>query len=115
MDAWQKTHLAVVTALANGIYQDGGDNYSTAKNKKAVHSIVDSLKSNLQQLKENQIPITPKKIELILIAPSSILCKMISSLYSSKFAETLIYQHANKARNEMSLLDSDFQDMLDNI
>lgn len=110
-----KTHLSIVTALANGIYQDGGNNYSTSKNRKAIRYIVDSLKSNLKQLKKKKIAITPKKFNIILVVPSAILCKIISLLYNSIFAETLIYEHAHKAQHEMSLLNSDFEKMLYNL
>ena len=56
MDAWQKSHLAMVTVLANGIYLDGGDNYTTSKNKKAIKYMCLALKENYKALKKLQYP-----------------------------------------------------------
>jgi 2-dehydropantoate 2-reductase len=115
MDLWQKSHLALVTALANGIYFDGGDNYTTAENKEALTVISKQLKNNFGKIKAVGIKIEPFKLNIIRICPVSILNFVISRIFRTKFAEVCIASHAKNAKEEMKLLDSDFREFLRNI
>lgn len=112
MDAWQKSHLAMVTVLANGIYMDGGDNYSTSKNKKAIKYMCLALKENYKALKKISIPITPIKMNIFRLCPSNILYLSLKIIYNTKFAETVISSHAIKAKDEMILLNNEFYNYL---
>ena len=111
MDAWQKSHLAMVTVLANGIYYDGGNNYTTAKNKKAIRFMSSTLKKNFKTLKEKGIPITPPKLYVFRICPLWIMDICLKTLYNTKFAETLISSHAINAKEEMMILDKAFNEV----
>jgi 2-dehydropantoate 2-reductase len=108
MDAWQKSHLAMVLPMANAIYFDGGDNYSTARNRQAIHNMSLSLKENFNFLKSIGIIITPAKLNIFRICPVCFLSLFLKLLYRTKFAQVLISNHANKARHEMNLLNKDF-------
>jgi 2-dehydropantoate 2-reductase len=112
MDDWQKSHLALVIPLANGLYLDGGTNYTTARNKEALRHMSLSLKENFRTLKRRGITITPWKYCLILLAPQRLLEFGLRKLYATRFAEDMIYSHAIKARNEMMLLENDFDSAL---
>ncbi|HCC36183.1 MAG TPA: ketopantoate reductase [Treponema sp.] len=109
MDAWQKSHIAMVTALANGIYFDGGDVYTTAKNKKAVRFMSSSLRHNFRMLKKAGIPIEPPKLDIFTTAPLWLMDIVLRNLYQTKFAETLINHHAQIAKEEMQTLDREFK------
>ncbi|MCL2637427.1 MAG: NAD-binding protein [Oscillospiraceae bacterium] len=109
MDAWQKSHLAMVTALANGIYFDGGNNYTTAKNKKAVRFMSTSLKENFKALRKIGIPVTPSKLKAFIICPLWLMDIILRLIYNTKFAETLISSHAKIAKREMEILDKEFK------
>ncbi|MDR0919490.1 MAG: NAD(P)-binding domain-containing protein [Oscillospiraceae bacterium] len=109
MDLWQKSHLALVTALANGIYYDGGDNYTTAKNKKALHLISVTLKSNFKKLKNSGVKIEPFKLNIIRFCPIWIMDLTISFIFKTEFAEICISSHAINAKEEMQILDRDFK------
>jgi 2-dehydropantoate 2-reductase len=115
MDLWQKSHLALVTALANGIYFDGGDNYTTAENKEALTVISKLLKSNFSKLKAAGIKIEPFKLNIIRLCPVSIMNFVISRIFKTKFGEVCIASHAKKAKEEMELLDWDFREFLKSI
>lgn len=108
MDAWQKSHLAMVLPMANAIYFDGGDNYSTSRNRQAIHNMSLSLKENFNFLKSIGIIITPAKLNIFRICPVCFLNLFLKLLYRTKFAQVLISNHANKARHEMNLLNKDF-------
>ncbi|MDR0922248.1 MAG: NAD(P)-binding domain-containing protein [Lactobacillales bacterium] len=108
MDAWQKSHLAMVTVLANGIYLDGGDNYSTAKNKWAIHEMSLAFKRNFRLLEAKGYPITPFKLKVFLICPTRLMEFLLKSMMNTKFSEIFINSHAQKAKSEMLLLSKDF-------
>lgn len=112
MDAWQKSHLAMVIPMANAIYYDGGNAYTTAKNKFAIGKMCVELKNNFRSLKKRKVPITPIKLNVFLLCPTWLLKIIMKALYSSEFAETLISNHANNAKQEMLLLDSHFRKVI---
>ena len=112
MDAWQKVHLAMVTPLARGIYFDGGDNYTTAKNKEAVRLMSSTLKKNFKALRARGISITPPKLNVFWICPLWLMDISLRVLYSTKFAETLISSHALNAKDEMLLLEEAFDELI---
>jgi 2-dehydropantoate 2-reductase len=112
IDLWQKSHLALVTALANGIYFDGGDNYTTAENKEALAVISKLLKNNFGKISAAGIKIEPFKLNIIRLCPVSIMNFVISRIFKTKFAEVCIASHAKNAKEEMKLLDSDFREFL---
>jgi 2-dehydropantoate 2-reductase len=115
MNLWQKSHLALVTALANGIYFDGGDNYTTAENKEALTVISKLLKSNFGKIRAAGIKIEPFKLNIIRLCPVSIMNFVISRIFRTKFAEVCITSHAKNAKEEMKLLDWDFREFLKSI
>lgn len=114
MEFWQKCHLALVLPLANGIYKDGGDNYSTSKNKAAIRYMSLSLKDNFCKLKSSGIKIRPKRFLLLLYIPNSILTYFLKLMYNTKFAETVICEHALNAKEEMNKLENSFNRMINN-
>lgn len=111
MDAWQKSHLAMVIPMANAIYSDGGNNYTTARNKASMHNMSMSLKENFNFLKAAGIRITPSRLNIFRLCPVWLLDIMLKFMYDTKFAETLISNHAIKAKNEMCLLSRDFGEL----
>lgn len=112
MEAWQKSHLAMVVPLASGIYYDGGDNYTTAKNKKAIRMMSVALKENFNALKKINVPITPSKLNVFWLCPLWLMDFSLRLMYNTKFAETVIYYHAHIAKNEMQLLGKDFDKLV---
>lgn len=113
MDAWQKSHLAMVIPMAKAIYNDGGTAYTTSKNKLAIEKMCLDIKDYYRSLKKIKIPITPMKLNAFLLCPIWLLKIIMKALYSSRFAETLISNHANNAKQEMLLLDLEFQKVVD--
>ncbi|GAA0722508.1 hypothetical protein GCM10008905_14080 [Clostridium malenominatum] len=111
MDSWQKSHLAMVIPMANAIYFDGGNNYSTAKNLQAIRNMSLSLKENFNFLKSVGVIITPTKLSIFRVCPTCFLSFLLKFIYKTKFAETLISNHANNAKYEMELLSNDFEEL----
>ncbi|HYF83500.1 MAG TPA: 2-dehydropantoate 2-reductase N-terminal domain-containing protein [Clostridia bacterium] len=111
MDAWQKSHLAMVIPMANSIYFDGGNNYTTAQNKEAIHNMSLSLKENFVFLKASGIAVTPFKLNVFRFCPVWILNIILKQLYRTKFSEILISNHALNAKQEMGLLSNEFAEL----
>lgn len=62
MDSWQKTHVAMVTSIANALYGHGCDNGRLAASRKDVREMVLGVKEGFAVLKKLGIPITPGKL-----------------------------------------------------
>jgi 2-dehydropantoate 2-reductase len=108
MDSWQKTHVAMICPLAYGIYFDGGDNYSFSKNKKAIIQTSKALKETFRFIKNAGIGVEPVKLNIFRFSPLPILNWVLSFIFNTKWAETVISNHALAARTEMEMLFNDF-------
>lgn len=108
MDAWQKSHVAMVAPLGDVIYYDGGNNYSVSNNKKAIRQMNLALKENFAFLKKSGIGIKPFKLNIFLFLPLYILNVVMKLVFKTKWAETVISNHALNARDEMELVSNDF-------
>lgn len=108
MDAWQKTHLALVVPMACAIYYDGGDNYSLANNREALLLTSKSLRENLAFLRRAGIGITPKKIAVMRYLSPSLMSDLLTNIFASSWAELFIMGHTLKARGEMLYLAKQF-------
>lgn len=111
MDAWQKTHVAMVAPMGDVIYFDGGNNYSVSKNRKAIRQMNLALKENFRFLKKSGIGIEPFKLSVFLILPLFALNTIMKLVFNTKWAETVISNHALNAREEMEVISNDFIDL----
>jgi 2-dehydropantoate 2-reductase len=111
MDAWQKSHVALVVPLSNAIYFDGGDNYTTAKNKVAVRMMNAALRKNFNALKAKGIPIMPLKLNVFRICPLWILDFFMKIICGTKLAETAS-SHVHFIKEEIALLDKGLNEVL---
>ena len=108
MDSWQKSHVAMVCALAYGIYFDGGNNYTFSKNKMAIVQTNKALKEAYSFLKISGIGVEPAKLNIFRLIPLPILNWLVPLVFNTKWAETVISNHALRARDEMEVLFNDF-------
>ncbi|MBI5220079.1 MAG: ketopantoate reductase family protein [Bacteroidia bacterium] len=108
MDSWQKSHVAMVCPLAYGIYYDGDNNYTLAKNKVAINQMNLALKETFYFLKHSGFGITPPKLNMFGMIPVSILNFLFPFIFNTKWAETVISNHALSGRGEMEMLSRDF-------
>ncbi len=108
MDNWQKSHVAMVCPLAYGIYFDDGNNYTFAKNKMAIIQMNKALKETFSFLKHSGIGVEPAKLNLFRLVPLCILNYVMPFVFNTKWAETVISNHALAARSEMEMLFNDF-------
>jgi len=113
MESWQKSHVAMVAPLGKVIYYDGGNNYTVANNKKAIHQMILELKENFIFLKRSGIEIEPFKLKIFLFLPMFILNPLMRFVYRTKWEENLISNHALNAKQEMDKISNDFLKLAD--
>ena len=101
---WQKTHVALVSPLAYGIYMCAGDNYRLAHTRDALVLVVRAIKESFSALKTLGYTITPPYLRRMALLPEPLLVFIFSKLFDSKFAEIGLAGHANAARDEMDHL-----------
>ena len=111
MDAWQKSHLAMVIPLANGIYFDGGNIYTTAKNKNAIRMMSVAIKKSFNSLKTKGIPITPTKLNIFYFCPLWLMQICLKTFCNTKLAET-VSSHVPYIREEIAVLEKTFDEVV---
>ena len=104
MDAWQKTHLALVCPLACAIYCDGGNSRTLANNRQVLTQLCKALRETFAFIHRSGIGITPGKYRLMHIIPLPLMRFVLSRIYASSWAETFINDHTRHARGEMMYL-----------
>ncbi|MDJ0705076.1 MAG: 2-dehydropantoate 2-reductase N-terminal domain-containing protein [Leptolyngbyaceae cyanobacterium MO_188.B28] len=109
IDAWQKTHVALISPIANGLYMAGGDAYRLAQTPEALHLMVQAMREGFQVLRALGVPITPAKLRLWAWLPEPIVVTLLRRWVNTPHFEMVIVRHANAARDEMQRLTSEFQ------
>ena len=111
MDAWQKSHIALVVPLANAIYFDGGDNFTTAKNNEAIKLMGAELKKSFNAIKAIGIHITPSKLSIFRVFPLWFVKLGLKFFCNTKLAGA-ISSHVPYIKEEMLLLEKDFNTLV---
>jgi 2-dehydropantoate 2-reductase len=111
MDAWQKTHVAWISPIANAVYMAGGDNYRLANMPEAVRLMIRAIREGFQVLRKLDVPITPSKFRGLLWMPEPLLVALLRRWAATEHCETVATRHANAAVDEMRLLAQEFQQL----
>ncbi len=109
MDAWLKTHVALVSPVANALYLAGGSNYRLADTRDGLVLMVRAVKEGLGVLRALDIPITPARYQMLSWLPEPLLVAGLEKAFKSSQAELVLARHANAARDEMTTLAEEFQ------
>jgi 2-dehydropantoate 2-reductase len=109
MDAWLKTHVAVVSPVANAIYLAGGSNYRLAHTRDGLVLMLRAIREGFRVLKALQVPVTPFKYHLLEWLPEPLLIWLMRLGFNTQQAELVMARHANNARDEMSTLADEFK------
>lgn len=109
MDAWQKTHVALISPIANAIYKNGRSHKQLAASKQDVTTLVLAIREGFGVIEKLGYPVTPSLLSLLFQLPLSVLVASWRFLLKSKFAEIAIAPHANNAEIELKRLADEFQ------
>ncbi len=112
MDAWQKTHIAIVSPLANAIYMAGGTGALLAQKRNTARLLVQAVREGFAVLSALKVPITPGRLRVINWMPESLLVSALCQWARSQQCETVAVRHANAATSEMRALADELKYMI---
>lgn len=107
MDAWQKTHVAMVTSIANALYEYGCDNYRLARSAGSVRLMVSGIREGFTALEKLGIQTQPAKL-LYFRLPVWLTAAVFRAVMGTKLAETAMAKHCLAAMPEMLCLQWEF-------
>ncbi len=110
IDAWLKTHAALIVPLAGGVYL-AGDNVALSQNRPAVLLVLQALREALLTLRVMGIPILPSGARLYELMPEELLAPILQRLFGTKVM-SYAFSHADKARPEMAVLANELLAMM---
>lgn len=111
IDAWQKTHVALVTNIANALYGFDCDNFRLGRSYKDVKQMIKGIQEGRQVLRKNGVNPTPQKL-LWLDLPASVVAISFSIFMRTALAETTMAKHCVVAKSEMLLLQQEFDELI---
>lgn len=113
MDAWLKTHVALVCPIANALYLAGGSSYRLARTPDGILLLVRAVKEGHRVLQTLGIPITPGSHRLLAWIPEPLIVAVLRRGLMAPENELQMAQHAIAARDEMRLLAEEFRRLKD--
>lgn len=111
MDSWQKTHVAMVTSIANALYGHDCDNKQLAASWSDVKDMVLGIKEGLTVLKNLGIKATPWKLRFFNL-PTCVLTAAFKIFMGTQLAEITMAQHCVVAKTEMCSLQEEFDKLI---
>ncbi len=112
MDAWQKTHVAMVTSIGNALYQFDCDNYRLARSYDSVKLMVHGIKEGFAVLKKLGIKTKPAKLWYMKL-PAWMTAGVFKMVMGTKLAETALAKHCVVAKPEMLCLQTEFDSLIE--
>jgi 2-dehydropantoate 2-reductase len=112
MDAWLKSHAALISALAMGSYAARDRNTILGETKELADLSIKSVKENFKALKELGIPILPSKFKTLSLIPTFIIRRKLLNLVNSDFGKIALSGHAMAAREEMIRITNSFRNLV---
>jgi 2-dehydropantoate 2-reductase len=111
MDAWQKTHVALVTNIANALYGVDCDNLTLGHSYHRVKQMVNGIQEGRQVLRKISVKPTPFKL-FWLDFPASVLAVFFAIFMRTSLAETTMAKHCIAAKPEMVFLQHEFEELI---
>ncbi len=108
MDAWLKTHIALISPIANAIYAAGGSGKRLAHTRDALVLMVRAAREGLGVLHGMGVPVTPARLRLLEWLPEPLLVAILQSSVASVRFDLGAVRHAVAARDEMEHLAGEF-------
>ena len=107
MDAWQKTHVAMVTSIANALYKYDCDNYRLSGSYETVCLMMRGIKEGFAVLNNLGIKTKPAKLWYMKL-PIWMTARVFKIFMGTKLAEIVFAKHCIVARPEMLFLQAEF-------
>lgn len=111
MDAWLKTHIALVSPIANALYMMDGNIYGLAHHRESVQLMLRAIREGFQVLRSLDIPITPPRMRVFELIPEPLMVSLLQQFLGTEYADLVIARHANGAREEMKQIADEFREL----
>ena len=111
MDAWQKSHVAMVTSIANALYGHDCDNRRLAASRTDVRTMVLGVQEGFAVLNKIGLRIMPPKLAVWRL-PAGMLTPLVRRFMGTRLAELVLARHCVSARAEMVLLQDEFDRLI---
>ncbi len=111
MDAWQKTHVAMVTSIGDALYKFDCDNYRLAKSPESVRLMIGGILEGFVVLKKLRIKPRPAKLWYFRL-PSGLTAGVFKLVMGTKLAEVAMAKHCIAAKEEMYQLQAEFDALI---
>jgi len=112
MDAWLKTHAALISPLAMGGYAAKNKCGRLGDDDELIILSIKAFKENLKALEEMRIPILPKKFKIMKMVPAFFLKWKLKNLMNSEFGKIALSGHGDHAGDEMAKISKDFRELV---
>jgi len=113
IDAWLKSHLALILPLAGGVYGAGIDNYKLAKTPALLRLTAKGLKETYKVIRKAGYPFLPRRLGLLSKLPERLFVRLLRRRMATESSEIAMAGHAGAARSEMQHLASEFQHLIE--
>lgn len=107
MDAWLKTHAAIILPIAGALYTANADPERLAKTRDSLVLMLRGMQEGLQVLQRLGIPIIPKRYQTYRLLPEPLLL-MLARHSLQQEATQFALVHADAARDEFKFLAQEF-------
>lgn len=109
MDAWQKTHAAWISPIANALYVVNCDGHLLAHSPNVLRLAVHAIHEGFRVLRALGIPITPSKLRMWEWIPESISVRLLMLWAVANHFKTVAAAHTAAAADEMRQIAVEFQ------
>jgi 2-dehydropantoate 2-reductase len=109
MDAWQKTHVAWISPLANALYRVNCDNHVLARSPDLIKLAVRAVREGFRVLRALSIPITPAKLQMWKWIPENLLVRSLMLWADTNHFKTVAVEHTVSAADEMHQIAQEFR------
>ena len=112
MDAWLKTHVALVSPIADAFYAAGSDLKALANSRLQVINLQYSIRKAFAALRAKGVPITPARLRAVELLPAWLFVGACQWALRTSYAELIVARHATVARDEMAELAAQLQALI---
>lgn len=107
MEAWQKTHVAIILPIGKALYRFNSDNYKLAKSYDTLKKMIKATRECFSVLKALKVKVTPGKLNFYYL-PLFIIVPIFMVIMGTKIAEFAMAKHTVVAKDEMNELEKLF-------
>lgn len=109
MDAWQKTHVAWISPLAQSIYKAERTGVILCQSRHLLNLTVEAIRESFDILESLGLPLMPSRLKLWQDLPKHLLVEGLVLWTRTKHFQTLILRHSLAARDEMNQIALEFE------